>query len=484
MTLHSNRSVILWRLAAPLLAVASATILGLWVRWAIQIDPFARYTELAEGTLGGDVGIRLEQVQVRSYEGDRLVGEARVDRMDVRKDRRHMDFYGVSDGIYYGKNGSFRFSSSSAEYDANHKRMRATSGARVWNADLDVRTSAFAFHEREGRLEVPGSLQGSMYGGRIEAQNLTYAPESGSYETGPIVWEGEMESPLQDATGEKRRTSWKIKSLGSARAKGDLEFYTDVEATDGDVILKAPKVEFDRKKDVLKATGRVFYYSTDSNLVCDEVTVFRKEKRAVLTGNVTMILKPEDQEKLEIVEIQPFRPAVPDEISKARPPAPADQRTEAEKKQDEDLRSSKTVRKYPVTMIAHRIEYWYAKGNRHADITGSPQAMQQLVGDRWRYVWAFQGFYDGEAETLKLVSSEGKKDTRIKTSIGDDLVAKWFKFSTKENSEDEWEGEGIEGDVMVDEDEDIPKRDPGKQKPPPKSGGGLQGPIGGKRPPR
>jgi hypothetical protein len=61
------------------------------------------------------------------------------------------------------------------------------------------------------------------------------------------------------------------------------------------------------------------------------------------------------------------------------------------------------------------------------------------------------------------------------------LVALWFQFSTKENAEDEWEGAGIEGDVMVDEGEDVPKRGGNQKPPPPKPGGGLQGPIGDRR---
>ncbi|HVL40330.1 MAG TPA: hypothetical protein VM328_13150, partial [Fimbriimonadaceae bacterium] len=221
--------------------------------------------------------------------------------------------------------------------------------------------------------------------------------------------------------------------------------------------------------DVLVAHGPVKYYSAKANIVCNRATIYRRERRAMLTGAVDMLLKPEDQQKLEVVEIPPFKPVVPEDIAKNRPPAPVGQ----DRSLDQEVRDTSTVRRYPVAVTANQIEYWYGRGQRRAIITGQPQARQELPGGRWRYAWAHRATYDGEKEILRMISSDGKKDTRVKTSVGDDIVATWFEMSTKEG-EDQWSASGLEGDVYPDDD-DIPPR---TTNPPPAS---LSGPIGGNR---
>ena len=69
------------------------------------------------------------------------------------------------------------------------------------------------------------------------------------------------------------------------------------------------------------------------------------------------------------------------------------------------------------------------------------------------------------------------------TSLGDDIRAKWFEVSTKED-DDAWSAEGLDG-IFVPDDNEIPKA-PGSDKDKGKSGGGgvsspppgMQGPIG------
>src|ERR1019366_3974108 len=92
-------------------------------------------------------------------------------------------------------------------------------------------------------------------------------------------------------------------------------------------------------------------------------------------------------------------------------------------------------RRSPVRIGADRIVYWYKKGERHADITGSPQAQQELPEGRWRMAWSNHAKYDGEKETLTLISSPGLHDTRMKNSIGDDGTAAIYTFSTKDDDD-------------------------------------------------
>lgn len=75
--------------------------------------------------------------------------------------------------------------------------------------------------------------------------------------------------------------------------------------------------------------------------------------------------------------------------------------------------------------------------------------------------------------------SAGNKETRVKTSLGDDLRATWFLVSTKEG-DDSWEAADLEGTVATDDDDLRNNR--GNSTPPPTGSGGtggLRGRIGG-----
>ncbi|MCO5296314.1 MAG: hypothetical protein M9921_05595 [Fimbriimonadaceae bacterium] len=443
-----------------------------WLRELARLDPFAGYRRTPE-MMGLHTAVVLDDVQFWNYQGGELTANGSVDRVNVRDDRQFFEFLGVRDSRYRAKEGTFAFDAPHATWNSITHQLEVDRGVHVMNDKMNLRAASFTYDEKTAKLTVPGAIKGRLYEGDVEADGLVYAMEEESYTTGPAVWEGKTHSPLDEIQGESKPTNWKFDTKGVTSHKGEVQTMLDAQATDGEVIVKAEKLERNVKTDVVIATGKVHYYSAKANLVCDKAVVYRKEKRAVLTGNVDMLVKPKDQQKLVEEEIPPFRPMVPDEVAKDRPSPPAVQKSEAEKQMDDEVRASSSARRYPVSITAARIEYWYGEGNRHAVVTGSPQAMQQIDAKRWRYVWADSALYDGEKERLRMLASEGKDDLRVKTSLGDDVTAQWFDISTKEN-EDDWQALGLKGVLYPDEDE-VPKT--GGQPPP------LQGPIGGKRPP-
>ncbi len=449
----------------------SVAIVG-YARWAMKIDPFARYRP-GDGQASLQVGMRLQDVEVTSWAEGKLALTCDVGRVDVLRDRQHLNFFRVQDGVYRGEKGAFHFSGPEAHYNAGFQSLQVGTGARVWNKNVDLLTEGFVYRQKIGKLSTLGDVKGRLFGGQVEAKSLVYYPETEMWEAGPIVWRGIPSKEIQDVATSQTNKPWEIKSKFS-KTQGDIQILTDGEATDGEVIVKAPTIERNTKTDVLTCKGGVQYFGKRANVTCDQAVIYRKEKRAVLSGRVNMFIKPKDQEKLEVVEIPPFRPLVPADIAKTRPAAPPT-KSEAEKKQDEELRSTQSARKYPTTVLADRIEYWYQRGQRRAVITGNPQAQQEFPNGRWRHMSTFKAFYDDEKETLRLDSTPGKKDTRIRTSIGDDLVSIWFLTSTKDNGQDQWEGEGVEGTVISD-DEDLNNRNsrPPTGGPPPS----LRGPIG------
>lgn len=481
MTSSFNKGRVLVRIALNVAGLAAVVAGSVYVQWLLSLDPFARFRSGNVEDIGPDVGIRLEDVQVRTYSGPKLVAAFQVDRVDIRKDRSRFSLFGVKDGAYYGADDPLRFQCLSGSYDSGMRRFEGSDGARVWNADFDLEIDAFSITQASKKLFVPGHVKGRFYDGTIALSRLDYFPETGFFEAGPGTWKGEVELPAQG-----KKTEWTIRQAKSGKRKDDEIRYVEVDATDGEVVIKAPEAVLNTRTDVLVATGRVRYFGIDANVICDKVTVFRKEKRTVLEGNVTMLVKPEEGQKLEEIEIPPYTPTVPDEIAKNRP-KPTDTDAEKQKKIDDEIRSTKSMRQYPIVIHAGKIEYWYAKGTRRAEVTGSPEAYQAVGEIGWRRVWGPKAFYNAEDETLKMQSTEGKKDTRFQTSVGDDMVCDWFLVSTKKGDEDNWEGSGLQGKVVVHEDEDRPTKSgqnppPGAKTPPPGTKTApLKGTIGGSR---
>jgi lipopolysaccharide export system protein LptA len=475
-----SKWIVLQRVLWVALAVAGSVGVVGYLRWAMRIDPFARFRPTdGSGPNAMQVAVQLRDVRLWNWDEGKLVLSCDMGRVDIHRDRQHLDFYNVSDGVYRGDKSSFHFSGPKAIYNAGLQLFEVNKGARVWNKDIDLKAESLKYRQQLGRLTTEGAVTGRVFDGEASAMAVSYYPETKLFEAGPISWEGHLPDSFRQEAGTDTSKPWQIKAA-HGKHEGDTQTYDIAEATDGEIIVKAPKLERNVKTDVLTCTGRVEYYSKKANLICDKAVIYRKEKRAVLTGNVTMLIKPEDQEKLEVVEIQPFRPEVPDDVAATRPKAPGGQRTDEQKKQEDEVRSNKNTRKYPISMRAERIEYWYKKGDRHAIVTGDPQARQEFPNARWRKMWTNKAYYDGEKETLKLVSSENKKDTRVITSVGDDLVAKTFETSTKDDGEDHWSGDEVEGTV-ISNDEDLNNRNTKSggsgSKPPPS---GLHGNIGRK----
>lgn len=459
-----------------LVAGIGAIVLGsLWVQTLVKLDPFAKLRQLDTQPLGKQVAIRLEGVKMRQYEGAKLTASCTIGKIDIADNRQVLDFFSVTDGKYYAKKGGFSFETDKAQWNAARREVLFTGGARVSNKDVDLRAANFRYDQKEERLNIPGKVKGRFFDGNLVTNGLVYYAGKDSYMAGPSKWEGKLKNPLQEAGGQATKSKWKI-SFDDMNVKNGIQKGTNLYATDGEIIVRAEKGERDIKTDVITATGNVRYFSAKSDLIAEKAVIDRKAKKATLTGKVDMLIKPEDKQVLEEREIPPFQPVVPDAISKTRPPAPvADGDTE--------VSSTKNIRKYPVSVTATKVEYWYGKGSRRAIITGQPQAQQELTNGRWRYVWTVRAEYDGENEKLKLLSSgPGKRESRMKNSRGEDISAEWFEISTKED-DDEWAAFKMVGDMYSDEEEDdlLNEGRLKKKPPPPAKGGGLRGPIGGRR---
>jgi hypothetical protein len=488
-----------WTRIRPYLLGALALSAGgagaLYVNLIARVDPFESLHGVAPEALN-PVDVEFRNVDLKEWKGTKLVTSAKVGAIQVGRDHQRYDLLGVTKGVYSGHEGKFQYSANHVTWLAAQGQFQAEGNVHVVGKDLDIYAPRFAYFKEIHKLTAPGPIAGSLDHGKIQAQNLTYDVSDDSHTCGPIHWEGQAvidpahpdkSGPTQSNDDSARPWDFDTPHEDTKKVgKHTITTCIDVKATDGASIVQTPHLTWDREADVTTCEGPVKYWSAKENLICDHLVLYRKDKHMVATGNVVMYLKPEDRQVLDDkMEIPPYRPIVPDDVARSHPPSPmvADQ---TGKKLDEDLRSTDSVKKYPATIRADKIVYYYAKGHRHADITGSPQAQQELPEGRWRMGWADHAAYDGEKEILYLYSrSKESRDARTKDSLGDDSTAFTFELSTKDG-DDTSSGEYVKSHyISTDEEANaeaakqaVKKKDVGK-KPPPKSGAPpLSGPIG------
>jgi len=398
------------------------------------------------------IGMQLNGVKMSVFDGDKLMTEADIGTVNIGKDRQTFGFLDITGRA--GDTDKIDFTADKGDYNSIAAQLRFQTGIRLQNKDFDLFAPKLTVDDRFDNIQIPGPLKGTLAGGKFVASNVKYKLGEKEMITGPVRWQGTLPKSAQQGTPiTNQRIPWDIQG-NDGIAKNGIMKYTDARATDGEQLIRAKNVDFNSKTDVLIATGPAYYYGDDINLVADKITVYRKERRLLLEGNVRMLVKPKDQPDIG-GEIPPMRPDVPTNIAQGRPDPPTPEEASQQKDLDEALRSSKTIRDYPALIKAATITYWYRQGERRADIQGSPECLQDFPGNRWRRVVAGKAFYDGEKETLKLETIPGQTLARLKTSIGDDLTADWFEVSTKEGEEDvqDWTAKNPKGKVMVDDDE-------------------------------
>ncbi len=471
------RGVLLGCLAAG--GVVGALWVGQTLRKELRGDPLAAYRNPVRGDLPETLGLRLTNVRVRRYRGRALQADFRMDAVDIEKNRQVFAMQGIRDGVYRPAEGggvgktAFRFAATGGRYNGFASLLQLEGRVRVEGDEFALASQGLAYDDKTKILRLSRGVAGVAYGGRVRAENVVYNVAKRSFTTGRTMWKGRIPARfLAQAGGDGApasigRSVWTVEAA-STRGSGDTGYYTGATASDGEVIVKAPNVTLNKKTDVLVATGGVRYFSGGANFVASKATILRKERRALLEGNVRMLVKTKEDEAKgpKVEDLPPYKPLPPERVTAGQAlPDP----TAVDK-----VRSGKSVRDYPLVIVSSKVDYVYAKGRRLALITGEPQARQELGAGAWRQVWTNTARYDPERELLRLNGLKGKRDARLKNSVGDDLVADWFELSTAEG-DDEYSGSGIRGVVTTSEDE-VPKTDKGgkngkgdgKAKPPPR----------------
>jgi lipopolysaccharide export system protein LptA len=430
------------------LVLGGVAVLALvWVSLAqiLRASPFAKFG-LTGTPVGAEVGVTLSEFRMKAYERGRLAAEAEVDKVEVRRDRSLMELVGVGKGRFYPKDDEpMDFDMGRATYHYFQGRMSSQSGAHVKGEDFDLTSRRFEYDEQLKTLVVRGLVQGKLGGGAVKADDLTIVTSTRELSANNVRWIGQIDELAQEG----QRSQWDVTGKTFRQsADGKTNFFTQGRATDGEVIVYADEVAHTKETEVIVAKGNVRYFGVDANLLADEATIYRKERRAVFTGVVRMVVKSEDDTKVAEGEFPTIERVTPESL-KTNPQGATVQQVEV-------LRDTENVRKFPIKVIADKVEYWYRKGERRAVITGSPFARQDLT-EGWRLGWAPEAFYDGEKETLTMKGP--KHEVKMFLSIGDQYLFDEVTMSTKDGDKS-MTGTNPRATLFIDEDE-VPPRTTG-----------------------
>ncbi|MBS1726113.1 MAG: hypothetical protein JST51_05280 [Armatimonadetes bacterium] len=470
-----------------LMVVGGVALVGYGVyRYAVRVirqDPLASYKKTHDGELPDTVAIQSNDSVFNHFEDGKPQASCNVKEMQIAQNRQVYNFQGITNGKLEWKGATYQFAANTGSWNGFVKKLQLQGNLKLKGDKFDLSSKEMTYDEVRRSFIVPQEVVGTAYDGKLQVATFAYDMDHETMHATKGTWIGKPTDKSIELPAQDKQSTWSITFEDMTRDH-DVSKGTNGWATDGDVIVKAPKMELNHKTDVLTATGRVQYFGREANLIADKIVVYRKEKRAVLTGNVTMLVKPKAKADgpPEEAELTPLPPAVPESISATRPPAPDD--TDTQKKTEEQIRSMKNLREYPLVVTAPSIEYWYKKGERHAKITGNPQGRQELP-DGWRYVWSDHANYDGEKEILSLFSAPDKMDVILKNSLGDEMYGTSGELSTKDG--DDWYhfSKG-KGKLTTSGDDDIPTGKGGDKKGGGGTtggggkggGGGLSGPIG------
>lgn len=419
-----------------------------WLTGALQrfarYDPFAQYrTGEYLNALGPDVGSRLGETVVRVYEGLDLGVQFVVRRIDVRRDRAQFTVFDIRNGqLYDAGEQRLWFNAGGGVYDSVQNRAEVFGGLSLWNREVFFRTDRGVVDIGRRVIRSVGGVTGRFREGEAVAESVvwSYAAREGRAEN--VSWRGPIKQQGKTRRVQLRGKTWEI--LSNPRR----QIFYKAEAVDEDQFIRAEKITWMEDEDVITAEGAVEYIGPDAIIRAPKVVVYRKEERAVATGNVQLLVKPE-REKGRVgpppANLPPAQPVLPPGLQ--QPSGGQGQ------EQEDRVRRSDNLRSYPILITAERIEYWYADGARRAEVTGNPKARQELPEGEWREITAPKAVYDQEREVLTLLSrTPGAQEVRLRNSKGDDFVAEEVEISTVEGNESV-RGKNVSGVMPVRENE-------------------------------
>lgn len=428
------------KLGAGVLGLLALPFIYGGVRGFLSQDPFGYFDRQWADPFGGEVGSVMKDVRATVYERGQKKAEFGVDQLDIRRDKQYMMLFGLHDGKVFDRGAEqATFDATKASYNAAEELMTILGVAHVKGKDYDLIAPAAKVDIRNKRVVMAEGIKGTLLGGALTADKVELGYGVGKHIATNVEWRGKP-----PANGIIQSRDLQVRAARTEfTADPNVTIFYDAEAIDENALMRGKKITIDHSKDVITIEGGGEYYGPEAILSAPKVVVYRKQKKAVATGTkggVYLLVKPEGEKGIPVIDKQPAQPVLPPGLS------------QPQSDETDELRSAKSLRKYPVVITASNVEYSYAKGSKKAVITGEPKALQQLRAGSWREVTAPRAEYEEEKEILSLFSVGEGKEVTMKNSAGDDFIGKSVRIGTKPGKET-LSGIALEGVMKVREDE-------------------------------
>lgn len=432
-----------WRTAIPsVLALMCIAGLAWCVHRLQQIDPFARLNPFYADAGMGNVLVRFTDTEVRARQLAQPLWQMKVKQADLSRDRQRWMLDGVQEAVLYddGK-PAWRLTAAQAVYEGA-SRLLQVADVRLYSNPVRLTCSQAIWRDQTRELQCMGIIQGSLRDGEFTAQSLRYlGGEKRLVAEGvrlalrtslePVAFL--QAEPAKQNTGEKqsktRRVEVEFKRL--EEQQGKTRIGEGLVIRDGDTVMTADRAEQDIEAQIIHATGNLRVTDPRVDLSADRLTIELKEKRAILEGNVKILVKPKESQE-----------------ASAQPTS-------------EETRSLKTEMREPVQITCDRAENLYQK--KIITLTGNLKMVQMLKENgKTRTLTAQKAIYNSRTEQVQLVGDVHGVDEK-----GQELTAPEILVSVKEG--DEWlkitqPGKMV---ILVEEEEETAEESPSASQPTP-----------------
>lgn len=407
----------------PLLLSLLALTAAFALLWSVELvrrqDPFARLArQMAQSGLQ-NIELRLNDAAITLREGKRVLAKLQVERIDIEKSRILWQAVNLREGIFYDEKGNPLGRASAAEilYNQPKRELHITGAPTITllrnpvlasASPLTIRAPMVHWDLRKAQIAIEHPFSLEWQGGTAQAERLALNLR----ESHLRIEKGVLR--LQTDEGNKRR---EIEiAFGAFEYRGDIRKGQNLKFRDGDTTAFAPYAEVDNKRRYAIATGNLWLKDPRLDLQANKLEIWYAEnqKRALLTQNVRLLIKPRETAE--------------------QPPA---------EEEEDKLQEAK---RYPVEAECGQIEYFYRK--KIAIITGGIKAVQRLKDGRERKLSADRAEYDQKNEILTMIGNVFLEDP--------DGVFKAPRLIVSVKEGEEWvkAPEGVQGTVYYTEEEE------------------------------
>lgn len=426
-----------WRTAIPP-ALALICIAGLaWsVNWLQQIDPFARFNPLYAQAGMGDVFVRFTETDVLARQLNRPLWRMKVQRADLSRDRQRWLLDGVREAVLYDDGQPlWRLKAEQAQYEGASRFLQVRD-AYLRGKPVQLYCSQLTWRDQTRELQCVGIIRGALRDGEFIATALRYlGREQRLIAEGVNLTVRTAQNPVaflqkEPQSSEKlaktRRVEVTFRRL--EEQQGKTRIGEGLVIRDGDTLMTADRAEQDIEAQVIYATGNLRVTDPRVEISADKLTIELKTKRALLEGNVQILVKPKQSE-----------------AQNAQPVS-------------EETRSLKTEMREPVQITCDRAENLYQE--KVVTLTGNLKMVQVLKeSGKTRTLTAQKAVYNSRTEQVQLVGEVHGVDEK-----GQELFAPEILVSVKEG--EEWLKIAQPGRmVIIVEEEEETKEPPTAQQP-------------------